>query len=197
MTVGARWTYELRGASRSSDNGTKELVVESFEPIPAGCHEGEMAFKMRRTEAVGFSIRWQIERTGPRIVWARDLEFKQDGTLLSETCYLQHKERIDESPERLVEGATWSEQFTEQQITFNDDGTSTSTTAMLTQNWVVLDDAATREVEEATIDDVLVTEREIAVQLKRKRYFFARGIGKVFEDSRNEEIETLLDWYIP
>jgi hypothetical protein len=184
LGTGASWTYEV------DDGGgieTKTQSVGALEDV-GGSKAGTMAFRLTTERATGDVISWQ-EDTGSGIL--RHREQDNAGSTTTDEFYAPYKTRLDESDAHVVQGATWSEDYTE--TVTSDDGTGPVTdTNMKTDTWVV---EAVDEVVSVPAGDfctlrVKRTSTSDAGGGSVKRYWFARDVGKVREEG-GSQIEEL------
>lgn len=184
---GASWTYQV------DDGGgieTKTQSVGGLEDV-GGTKAGVMAYRLTTERATGDVVSWQ-EDTGSAIL--RHREQDGAGTTSTDEIYEPHKTRIDESDEHLVEGTTWSEDYTETVTADNGVDPPMTTTAAKRDRWLV-----------EAVDEVLSVPAGDFCTLRVKRtstvngtggsvktYWFARNVGKVREEGGNQ-VEELLD----
>jgi hypothetical protein len=212
FSIGARWTYRKTAPGSGALLTIKELSIEAFEEVPRceavyALGAKPMAFRMRRSEEYGFTLRWQSQRPYPdgkvEVYWERDENFCRSGMdpgcrdesrFYREICY-HDRHRLYEDGSR----PDFLERHREVGMNF---GTSFDRMApideTIDQIWHVVNDDATITVPAGTFEHVLVLSRTFtATPSYTKEYWFARGVGKVYEDSPPEEREELIDWYIP
>lgn len=182
LVPGARWTYQVD----DGELGEKTQTVGPLEDV-GGAKAGTLAYRMTTTKpGGGETISWQ-EDTGTAIRRHRELD--RGGETQTDEVYTPFRTRLDESPSRLVVGATWRESYAE--IVTDAEGATTS--ANKTETWVV----------EAVDEPIAVPAGDFcALRVGRtsvvdgnpgsaKTYWYARGVGKVRE-SGDHQIEELV-----
>ncbi len=186
IAVGASWTYEVQSGGST---GTKVQSVLALEDV-GGAHAGTLAYKVQSTKPSGkITISWQ-EDTGAALVRHREQTFARDQSQETEETYTPAKLRLDESAERLTDGASYD--YTYDEIVL-DLATNQTSTLSKTETWTV----------EAV--DVLVTVPAGAfscIQVRKfnagtgsdKRYWFSKGVGKVREESATQIEELTRYW---
>jgi hypothetical protein len=191
LATGSSWTYQV------DDGGGTETKTQTVGPLEdvGGAKAGVTAFRMTTTRSAGEVVSWQ-EDTGTAILRHREQDLA--GTTTTDEIYEPHKTRLDESPDHLVAGATWAEDYSEE-ITATDTSTVpptvTTDTVAKRDNWEVV-----------AVDEVVVVPAGAfcTLHLKRtstangaggsvKHYYFARGVGKVREAGGNQT-EELSDY---
>ena len=184
IAVGASWSYEV---SSGGTTGVKVQTVLALEDV-GGAKAGTMAYKVQSTKPSGkITVSWQQD-TGTSLLRHREQTFASDQTQETEETYTPAKLRLDEGAGNLTDGATFEYTYEE---AVEDLTTNSSTTLSKTEVWTV----------EAV--DILVTVPAGAfscVQIRKfnaatgsdKRYWFAKGVGKVREESasQTEELTT-------
>lgn len=188
IAVGASWSYEV---SSGGTNGVKVQTVLALEDV-GGAKAGTVAYKVQSTKPSGkITVSWQQD-TGTSLLRHREQTFASDQTQETEEAYSPAKLRLDEGAGNLTDGATFQYTYEE---TVEDLTTNSSTTISKTEVWTV----------EAV--DVLVTVPAGAfacVQIRKfnaatgsdKRYWFAKGVGKIREESASQT-EELTTYYLP
>jgi hypothetical protein len=170
------------------------------ESIP-GCAnllqvEPKLGFKMLRDEDYGHSIRWQSvqlseDGTTAEVFWERDENY-DEGQIeyYRELCY-QGRHRLYEDGSR----ADFTEVHPEVGFDFKK---NEPIDRAVSQVWHIVSTNATKTVPAGTFENVLVLAKTFtATPSYTKEYWFAQGVGKVYESSPPEEVEELTSWYIP
>ncbi len=180
LVIGAAWTYNVRREDGSVVIKRSEVVAE--EEI-GGLKGPQRGYRFRTRSPSGTVLSW-FEFRDCILVRHREQELDTSGTLTSDESYFPYRYRFDETPEHLVNGATYSLTYEERKL----DGTRNQRT----ETWTV----------EATDELVTVAAGTFpCVRLRRevggssKRYWFSRGIGKVREEGG--QVEELTAYSIP
>jgi hypothetical protein len=179
LRAGASWTYEVDGEDEKTQS------VGAAEDI-GGDKAGVTAFRLETEKAGGSVVSWQ-EDVGDAIVRHRETDMA--GSTATDEVYEPYRTRISEAAAHTQEGATWTEEYTEI-ITDLDTGESSMVDKV--EQWEVV---AVDEVVQVPAGDFC------AMRVRRtstvggsdgsdKTYWFARGVGKVKEESegRTEEL---------
>ena len=183
MEVGMSWSYRVVDVA-TGEVGAKTQTVEALEDI-GGSKSGIAAFRLRSDKPVGYTLSWQ-EDTGSALV--RHLEESYSGSGAGKTAevYLPGKLRLDESLAHVSMGATFDDTYTE---AVTDVATGVTTTVEKTEQWTV--EAVDEEITvPAGTFSCLRLRRVNATTGSDKRYWFARGYGKVKEEGASQ-IELL------
>jgi hypothetical protein len=189
IAEGASWTYQVVDLGTGASS-LKSQVVEAYEDI-GGQKAGTMGYRLRSQKDSGYTLSWQ-EDTGSAIVRHREQSFTADGTQETDEFFLPFKMRLDESPEHLVLDAAYSYSYSEE---IYDLQASSNTTNDKNENWVVeaVDEEVTVPAGTFTTLRVFRSNDGTGVQ---KRYWFARGVGKVKEEGGNQR-EILSEYSLP
>ena len=170
MEVGRVWTYQVTPIGGAPE--IKTSTVEALEDI-GGEKAGTTGFRVRTEKPDGVTVSWQ-EDTGTAIVRHREQEQTTTGSITVEEYYVPFRTRLDESPAHLENAAAWSESFTNRTVGVGD-------TARQDQ-WTVeaVDEQVT--VPAGTFSCIKVHRVGADAGQADKRYWFARGVGKVKEE---------------
>lgn len=170
MVVGRSWTYQVTPIGGAPE--IKTSTVEALEDV-GGEKAGTTAFRVRTEKPDGVTVSWQ-EDTGSAIVRHREQEQTTTGSITVEQYYVPFRTRLDESAAHLENAAAWSESFTESTVGIGD-------TARQDQ-WTVeaVDEQVT--VPAGTFSCIKVHRVGADAGQADKRYWFARGVGKVKEE---------------
>ena len=182
--VGSTWTYDVTEVGLPTVQKTS--TVEAFEDT-GGDKAGVEAFRVRTEKTAGATVSWQQDIcTG--VVRHREKSFDMNDALVSDQYYAPSKLRIDETPARLAQSATWTESYTETEI---DPGTGATTTTAKAATWTV--DAVDEEitVPAGTFTCLRLHRVGADVGQSDKTYWFAAGVGKIRETgSQTEELAS-------
>lgn len=183
LETGFTWTY----SATDLDSGQREIKSQTVGDLEVldGAKSGIEAFRVTTEKPGGMVISWQ-EDTGAAVL--RHLEHDLAGGTQTEELYDPYKVRIDESDSRIVVGATWTDQYTEQIVEV---GTGQQSTTPKTETWDVqaVDEEIT--VPAGTFCALRVHRTSMAVNSgSDKMYWFARGVGKIRESgaTRTEDL---------
>lgn len=174
FAVGNTWRYRV-----DELNGDPPAVKaqEYTEMITPDEDTGPVIVQLTMN-ANGTTESW-FQQQGDRIVRLRQRDFDVAGNLERTTYYRPHRLRIDESPDRLQTGATWTENFVREVRNADDEITNEENTA---EEWTVINgDTACPEPWE-DLRCVHIRRRTITGGISLKNYWFARGYGKIRED---------------
>lgn len=185
LRTGMRWQFRVTDLD-SNKVTEKTQTVFAEEAVPG--KSGVRANRLLTTKPKGEVTSWQ-EDTGTAVI--RHREHDQSGTEHTEELYEPFRTRIDESAERTLVGATWSESYTER-IT---DQAGLETTTPKVETWTV-----------AAVDEVVETPSGAYCALRvtrsstaagnagsTKTFWFVRGIGKVKEQAK-DQVEELVEF---
>ncbi|MFN0246288.1 MAG: hypothetical protein ACKV2T_05240 [Kofleriaceae bacterium] len=187
LRPGATWSYRVTSAG--NPERTKTQTIGEIEDV-GGSKSGVFAFRVTTTKATGMVVSWQQD-TGSAIVRHRERDLA--GGTQTDEIYVPHHTRIDEDPAQLVVGAMWTESF-EELVT--DLGTTQTITTPKVDTWRVLGvedrvvvpagDFCTLRVERSTMTS--------GAPGSMKTYWFARGIGKIKEQTLTGDTEALVSY---
>lgn len=190
LEIGASWTFRVVDASDGTVT-SKTQSVEALEDV-GGDKAGVMAFRMRSDKDNGYSLSWQ-EDTGTAIVRHREESYDLADVFESEDWFTPGKLRIDESPERVELEATFSDSYEEETTDHTNGGLVTTTTK--SEDWLV--EAVDEEVDVPAGTFVCIRLfRSNDGTGAQKRYWFARGVGKV-KETGGAQVEELSDYTLP
>jgi len=176
LASGASWTFRVDDGNGATE---KTQTVGPLEDV-GGAKAGTTAFRVTTVRPGGEVVSWQ-EDTGDAI--RRHREQDNAGTTSSDEIYQPFKTRVDESPDHVVAAATWSESYTE----------------FVTSAGVTTEAAKVERWEVEAVDEVISVPAGdfCTLRVKRtstvdgaggsvKRFWFARGVGKVREEGANQ-----------
>lgn len=187
MVTGASWTYD------TNEEGIIEVKTQTVGAIEdvGGMKAGTQAFRVTTSKVAGMVVSWQ-EDTGSAILRHRELDMS-GGTHTDET-YLPAKLRIDEDPARLTVNASYTETYTEE---VTDTMTNETSSTDKSETWTVLAVDEEVTVPAGTFCAMKLRKQSTgATGSSDKMYWFARGIGKVKEESTGRS-ELLTAYSIP
>ena len=189
LSVGARWSWDgmdtLTGLS-----GTTDSIVEALDTL-TGNKAGTRAFRIRSTTLRGSTVNWQQD-TGTSIVRHREQFLDTSGAVTSDHLFSPSKLRLDESPARIVAGATWTETYTDN-VTSTTAGTSPVQSVSVAWSVEAVDEMVT--VPAGTFSCLRVHAVETGGAAYDSTFWFSRNIGKVKESGT--EIRNLTGYSIP
>src|SRR5262245_7738146 len=128
LTVGSTWTYHVDDQGIVYD---KQSSVEAFEDM-GGEIAGTMGYKVRETIKGSIQSTW-YEATATDVRRHHDTLADTSGRMLSDEWYSPFLLRVDEAPEHLQAGATWTINYVKTKTT------SSKPTAMTNEaeSWTV------------------------------------------------------------
>jgi hypothetical protein len=183
LKVGAQWTYRVQ---TSTGMEMKVTRVEALEPVPG--KPDIMAFRIVTTKGSRLAdktVSWQ-EDTGRSIVRHVEDAYKPGGAApTGRELWQPFKMRLDERPEKLKDGASWSVEYMET----NRPANGVATTQKRSETWTVRSVDETVTVGDRTYRNCLRVNR-VGTEMgaaSNKDYWFARGIGKVKETGGQTE----------
>src|SRR6185436_10523915 len=128
LTVGTTWTYHVDDQGVVYD---KQSSVDAFEDM-GGDIAGTMGFKVRETVKAAIQLTW-YEQTGTDVRRHHDQLADDTGRQLSDEWYSPYLLRVDEAPEHLIQGATWTINYTHTKTT----SSKPTTTSSHAETWTV------------------------------------------------------------
>lgn len=184
---GNSWTYRV-----TDDLGVvtdKVTTIGPLEPIGGtGPHKDSMAHKVitRKQDGTDETVSWQRVE-GDRVVRYREIAYAGTGGAVDiEEYWDPGKLRLDGSAARIATGKSWLETYDETKIVAGVEGVPVVTKDL----WTVESADEKVEVLGERYDALVVTK----VGGSSKKYWFARGIGKVKETGG--QTEELLEWTV-
>lgn len=185
MAVGASWTYRVVDLG-TGVVATKMQTVEALEDV-GGQHAGTEAFRLRADKSNGYTLSWQQD-TGSAIVRLHEQAFDLQDVQKSDEWYLPSKMRMDETSEHLMLDSSYAYTFDEQ---VTDVALATTTTTTKTETWTVEAIGESVTVPAGTFSCLRLL-RVTDTTGVQKRYWFARGVGKVKEEGgmKREELHS-------
>ena len=187
LEVGRSWTYA------TSDMGGPTVVKTSTVEILEDVGErkaGNIAYRIRtaKSSTVGDVVSWQEDRC-TSISRHREQNYDINDVLLTDQFYVPSKLRVDETPDHLRVGATWTTAYTEVEV----DPVLGTRTVSKDETWTIeaLDESVTTAA--GTFSCLKVN--KVTSGAANKRYWFALGVGKIREEG--EAVETLTAFTVP
>ncbi len=181
LAEGASWTYRVV----TTTTGEKTQVVGAEEDV-GGMHAGTIAFRLTTTKpGGGETVSWQQD-TGDSIVRLAEADFV--GLTTSREDFDPGRIRVDETAAHTVEGASWTQEYTEY---VSENGGAVMATAK-TETWTVMgvNEVVTVPAGEFCTLHLRRTSTAGGIDGSDKAYWFARDVGKVQEVSVGQT-ETL------
>jgi hypothetical protein len=177
--VGGNWTYRVTDPSA----GARSTKFQRLEATDAHPEYGDVVLQI--TEKDNGRTESLLGRDGDRLIRFEQKDYDLAGALERTTIYDPGFLRLDESPEHLETGVTFTEQYTATEI----EPTGTTMVAR-TEQWEVLgvDVACSSPMGEFSC--LHVRRQRVAGGAADKQFYFARGVGKVRETG-SDAIEEL------
>lgn len=175
MAVGDEWRYEVVDQFAGGPPAAKSQRMER-EFVPEGLDAP--VFLQITQNASGTTENW-LRRQDDAVVRLQQQDFDILGNLERTTTYLPSRLRLDETPDRLVKGATWSESW----VRLVEDPTGIETKReTVSDQWTVIDvDVDCETGWGLQLRCLHVGRVRIEGGVSQKEYYFARGYGKVLE----------------
>jgi hypothetical protein len=189
LSVGAKWTYHatdpLSGAS-----GETYSTIEALEDV-GGSKAGIMAYRVRSSTLTGSTVNWQQD-LNMSVVRQREQFFDLGGSMQTDYVFQPDRLRLDESPEHLVVGATWTENHG---ANFDDLVNRIQKPVTFTAVWTVeaVDESVT--VPAGTFSCLRVRRVQTGFASSDETHYFARHIGQVKQTG--PEPKDLTSYSIP
>lgn len=173
FAVGNAWRYRV-----DEFNGDPpRLKAQSYTEMLTPDDETGPVIVQVTTVSNGTTESW-FQTQGDRIVRLRQQDFDGAGNLERTTYYRPSRLRLDESPEHLETGATWTDNFVREVQNAAGVITNEEITA---EEWSVLDSDAACPVPWNERRCLHLRRRTITGGTAVKEYWFARGYGKIRE----------------
>ena len=186
LTVGSTWTYHVDDQGVVYD---KQSAVEAFEDM-GGDIAGTMGFKVRETVKAAIQMTW-YEQTGTDVRRHHDQLADDTGRQLSDEWYSPYLLRVDEAPEHLVKGATWTINYAHTKTT----SSKPTATTNQAETWTVDGVDLVTAVPAGTFNALKVTRTDTS-DGSTKTQWFVRGVGKVRERTGAGHFEELTTYTI-
>jgi hypothetical protein len=171
LTVGTTWTYHVDDQGVVYD---KQSSVEAFEDM-GGMAAGTMGYRVRETIKASVQLTW-YEQTATDVRRHHDTLADDTGRMLSDEWYAPYLLRVDEAPEHLQAGATWTINYMKTKTT----SSKPTATSNQSEIWTVDGVDLVTAVPAGTFNALKVTRSDPA-DGSTKTQWFVRGVGKVRE----------------
>ena len=181
LAAGVSWTYHVNDQGVTYD---KVSTVQGTEDA-GGPAAGITVFHLVDTFPADTQNTWyQVDGTVVKRLHDNDLD--SSGNVKTDDWYAPFRLRVDETPEHLVAGATWTLSYADSHTS----STKAPTMTSKTDAWRVdgVDEPIT--VPYGTFLSLHVT-RTDSSDGSTKSFWFVRGVGKVREQASNNHIEEL------
>jgi hypothetical protein len=186
LTIGSTWTYHVDDQGVVYD---KNSSVEAFEDM-GGMAAGVMGFKVRETIKASIQDTW-YEVTATDVRRHHDTLSDTTGRTLSDEWYAPYLLRVDEAPEHLQAGATWTINYAHTKTT----SSKPETTTNQSETWKV-DGVDVVTATQAGVFSALRVTRTDTSDGSTKTQWFVRGVGKVRELTGAGHFEELTTYTI-
>lgn len=179
--VGNSWTYKVD----EFDGNPPAIKRQRYDSVMTPDEATGPVIVQLTENANGSTENW-LQRQGDKMVRIQQRDFNEQGQLERTTFYRPYRLRLDETPERLVAGARWTENYVRE--VQDSLGTEMET---ISEEWSVagVDVACPEPWSHLKCLHVQLVRLEGGVS--QKDYWFARGYGKVLEEGGL--IEELFD----
>lgn len=186
LTVGSSWTYHV------DDQGTvyeKQSSVETYEDM-GGMAAGTMGYKVRETVKASIQLTW-YEQTMTDVRRHHDQLSDTSGRQLSDEWYSPYLLRVDEAPEHLQAGASWTINYSKTKTT----SSKPMTTTNQAETWTVDGVDVVTAVPAGTFKALKITRTDTA-DGSTKTQWFTKGVGKIREVTGQGHTEELTAYTI-
>jgi hypothetical protein len=187
LAVGATWTYHVNDSGVTFD---KITTVDAFEDI-GDKKAGIMGYRVREQFPTEIQLTW-YEVQGLVVVRHHEQALDTMGVMKSEDWYTPSRLRVDETPEHLVSGVSWTVSFADDHFSLNKPRSMTAKTDSIKVQGV--DETVT--VPAGTYKALHIIRVDTS-DASTKNYWFVRGIGKVKEVTSGGHTEDLASFNIP
>jgi len=186
LTIGSTWAYHV------DDQGVvyeKDSAVEALEDM-GGMEAGVMGYRVRETVKASIQLTW-YEQTATDVRRHHDTLTDSTGRMLSDEWYAPYLLRVDESPDHLQTGASWTIDYMHTKTT----SSKPTTTTNESQDWKVDGVDVVTATKAGVFNALRVTFNDKA-NGGTKTQWFVRGVGKVRELTSAGHYEELLSYTI-
>jgi hypothetical protein len=186
LKTGNAWMYLVTDETGVPTPKTQTVMEEG--PVGgSGPNAGVTAFRMVTRKGVNGmdeTISWQA-RIGTRVVRYREQAYMANPphALELEEHWDPFKLRVDETPDHMVAGATWTETDQETKLPVG----GTPLTMQVQERWTVAAERQMVTVQGRSYEVMILTKTGAS----QKTYWWARGIGKVKEIGINQTEELI------
>lgn len=195
LAVGNWWEYRMvEPETQRAQPKNKKLVIDLFGDV-GGLKAGTQGFRMRREDALGSSVRW-LGKEGDVVAWLHDEWMDASGTVTKSQYYQPYRTRLDETPAHLVNEAEWTEEYDDIGIDPTTGEAKVPKHVQVTWTVEALDEAITVPAGSFNCLRLRRRNRQSATTYEDQTYWFARGVGKVREDSPPAEHEELIAYHV-
>lgn len=179
--VGNSWAYRVD----EFDGNPPAIKRQNYSEIITPDEETGPVIVQLTENASGSTENW-LQRQGDKMVRLRQRDFDATGRLERTTYYRPYRLRLDETPERLVAGARWTENYVREVQDFL--GTEEET---ISEEWSVAGVDVPCPEPWSQLKCLHVDLVRLEGGVSQKSYWFARGYGKILEEGGL--IEELFD----
>jgi len=172
--VGFTWEWRVTDLTSGAVE-TKSQVIQETRDNPA---DHPPMFVQVTDKGGGSTENW-TRMDGDALVRLQQMDYNSLDALLRNTVYDPSAIRLDESADRLTEGATYTEGYTE--IEYDSTGTETRR-ADVTEEWEVLGVDVACDSPLGSFECLHIGRTRTAGGVAQKEYWFARGVGKIREE---------------
>jgi hypothetical protein len=186
LSVGTTWTYHVEDQSTVYE---KQSTVQAFEDM-GGAIAGTMGYKVQETIKASVQLTW-YEQTATDVRRHHDVLSDTSGRQLSDEWYSPYLLRVDEAPEHLQAGASWTISYSKTKTT----ASKPETMSNQAETWTVDGVDVVTAVPAGTFNALKVTRTDTA-DGSTKTQWFVRGVGKIRELTGNGHKEELTAYTI-
>lgn len=176
FAVGNSWTYEVTNIDLQETSTKSQSVLRTEE-----YDDGMPALVLETSKAEGRTVS-ALRQVGDALLRLEQEDYDPEGLLERTTVYDPGKIKLDETPARIAQGATFDEVYTA--TVYDPTGVETSREDRVDQ-WQVLSTGEPCPGDFADYDCVVI--ERASVGTPPKTFWFAAGIGKVQETGGQEE----------
>jgi hypothetical protein len=170
--VGNSWSYRVD----EFDGNPPVIKRQRYSEIITPDEETGPVIVQLTENASGNTENW-LQRQGDKMVRLRQRDFDSTGRLERTTSYLPYRLRLDESPERLVAGARWTENYV--RVVEDSLGTTEET---ISEEWSIIGVDVACPEPWSHVKCLQVGLDRIQGGVSQKTYWFARSYGKILEE---------------
>jgi hypothetical protein len=177
--VGMSWSYQVTDL----ESGERKIKDQTLDEELDDPTYGRVI--VQTTAKLAGSTRSFLQVNGDRVERLQQEDLDATGAVERTTTYEPAQIRIDETPERLVVGATWEEAYAETVV----EPGATPMVIPNTDAWEVIAVGATCDVPLGTFECLHLRRTRTEGGIAVKDFYFARGVGKVREEGDNQTEE--------
>jgi hypothetical protein len=186
LTIGSTWTYHVDDQGVVYEKGS---AVEALEDM-GGMEAGVMGYRVRETVKASIQLTW-YEQTATDVRRHHDTLTDTTGRMLSDEWYAPYLLRVDESPDHLKTGATWTIDYMHTKTT----SSKPTTTTNQSETWKVDGVDVITATKAGTFNALRITRTDTS-DGSTKTQWFVRGVGKVRELTGAGHFEELESYTI-